>query len=411
MVTNPPSETTPLTIDNLDKTTKYDDNMNMMNNKLDDRDTLNTKDSDSYYKRFSRSASSLATSVNSMRSSIQNRIPSLTIYSKIFIVLYATAFTTLVSLFIIYGPTKIVTYLLEVSRSYSFTARAITGFLLVISWVVFCLPYWILPLVLNGFMLSSNKAAPDIVKDNNGGNMELFWLAFLVNYAAVITASFIAISLGRFYLKARIRNWMKTTYPNLLKGMRMIERDATLVLLFRFFMMPLFIKNYASSTMEFGSNSSDYQEVALADEESAIIHENGKEEDGRETFETINETDTSGSSSNTNTNTFPIFILSIFLHGIKVSIIFTWIGALTRVAGKSLESGTEDLKPKEPTTFFQDHLHLIFISVGICISGIFMTVLVCKFRKEFATLREMLKTPDEVVEVEEERSTNASAAH
>lgn len=75
----------------------------------------------------------------------------------------------------------------------------------------------------------------------------------LLNFASIFGAAIVSILLGRFLLQAPIRRWIEEgNYPETKRMVLVLEDEDSSIkfqVLFRFMLIPMFIRNYAPSTL------------------------------------------------------------------------------------------------------------------------------------------------------------------
>lgn len=111
------------------------------------------------------------------------------------------------------------------------TQAAIINLLLLV-WVVFCLPAPLFFSILDGFFFG-------------------FFLGFALVFCTQLTAALLSLALGRSCLKARIRAWVRR-HKTANEMVAILEEDKTAVMLilFRLTFIPVCVKNYTLASLD-----------------------------------------------------------------------------------------------------------------------------------------------------------------
>lgn len=132
----------------------------------------------------------------------------------------------------VYGQHLLHEFVSTVRESDSMVVKALIINVVLYVFVICCLPGPIVCIILNGFVFG-------------------FWLGFLLGVVTETLASMTAIALGRVCLKGRIREWT-ARYDSFEELVMMLEEDATggFLVLIRFLVIPIWIKNYGLSVLD-----------------------------------------------------------------------------------------------------------------------------------------------------------------
>lgn len=149
--------------------------------------------------------------------------------------LWLAVFIVCVSVLFWYGPTAVLVWVFDVvPRKPGWDWFFGICILLTFS-IIFMLPLTMPLLLFAGFLFG-------------------LWFGWLHNFLALYIGSCVSMAIGRMFLKDKIRGWLTDGDNEKIKIMLAILEDKEdsmkLMCLFRFLLVPLFIKNYAPATLD-----------------------------------------------------------------------------------------------------------------------------------------------------------------
>lgn len=272
---------------------------------------------------------------------------------------FSVFFLLLVAVPLYIGPQNLTKYLISYATSHSLACKVVVNFFIVFLWILLCVPYWLLPLALTGFMLAPDHA---------------FLLAVAINAFAVFLASFVVVLFVRTFLKDSLRNSLSESYPLVWKGIRLIEADQTLLFLFRFANLPISFKNVLYGTIHITEKDwehSDYAQGEVCSPNFARSY--GSTEEG--TLSPKNGILTSAPSSDTTWNPYTYQIAaSFFTHALWTGGIFAWIGEKSFHISRRWITGEQE---KNTNT-----VEWAFLIMGTLLTSVFCLLVWNRFREK-----------------------------
>lgn len=146
-------------------------------------------------------------------------------------ILIALVVVTPLVIFVFVGTDKVATAFIEAVPEHPTFANALAFFAMNSLIIICALPVWVLGSMVVGFTFG-------------------FWAGFAINYVTIVFASFACFTIGRYVFLDDIREYLFKRRQTRV-ATRIIElNDFKFLVLFRFFPLPLAVKNYLPSCIK-----------------------------------------------------------------------------------------------------------------------------------------------------------------